>query len=547
MGKWIAIGFLIVLLISIIVIKRGVIIIHFQRLFKKKRTTQDPINTYNFDLIGRYYHNSIEKKKYYHTINNSIANDLDIDDVFQFIDRTSSKIGQQFLYAKIRTIGDIKELKQFDDFADQLQKEKESSQFIKSHLEKLSDSDGYLLERLIHEPLINHPYARLARILAFSFIIILGIGLFYPFLFLLLLPIFIVNLILYYNNKSNIAYYSSAIHELSKTLRVAKKVSTDVVIKDQHSDLSFINDIDKIRRKLWMISPEKIESNDLMLPLVVVSDLVKIALNIELISFSNLISNLESKQPNIEKLFRFIGQIDSALSVAYLRAEDMPMCKPTFSSQKEINVENIVHPLIESCISNSITLNNKSLLLTGSNMSGKTTFIRTISINSILAQTIYTVFAKQYTAPFFKLFSSIRISDDLMQETSYYLKEVLTIKDFIAASQSKEQCLFVLDEIFKGTNTIERISAGKAILQYLNKNNHLVIVSTHDVELAELLENSNYSLYHFCEEIVNGNLLFNYQLKEGRLKTRNAIKILELYNYPEEIIDDARNTENFLD
>jgi DNA mismatch repair ATPase MutS len=102
-------------------------------------------------------------------------------------------------------------------------------------------------------------------------------------------------------------------------------------------------------------------------------------------------------------------------------------------------------------------------------------------------------------------------------------------------------------KFLKVQNTTERISAGKAILHYLNNKNHLVIVSTHDIELTELLENNGYSLYHFCEEIVDGNLLFNYHLKESRLKTRNAIKILELYNYPNEIINDAKNTENLLD
>lgn len=274
--------------------------------------------------------------------------------------------------------------------------------------------------------------------------------------------------------------------------------------------------------------------------------LLYIMSNIEILSFNSLINDLDAKKASINKLFCFIGEIDSALSVASLRTDDMPTCKPTFVDQKKISIKNIIHPLINNCVSNSLTLDNKSLLLTGSNMSGKTTFIRTISINSILAQTIYTVFAEKYTAPFFKIFSSIRISDNLMQETSYYLKEVLTIKDFITAAKNDEQCLFVLDEIFKGTNTVERISAGKAILEYLNKGNHIVIVSTHDVELTELLENNNYSLYHFCEEIVDNNLLFNYQLKEGRLETRNAIKILELYNYPEEIIIDALNTENFL-
>ena len=101
----------------------------------------------------------------------------------------------------------------------------------------------------------------------------------------------------------------------------------------------------------------------------------------------------------------------------------------------------------------------------------------------------------------------------------------------------------MLDEIFKGTNTIERISGGKAILSYLNQKNHIVLVSTHDIELTELLEKENYNLYHFSEQIKNDELLFDHKLKSGKLKTRNAIKILELYNYPEKIISDARKIQ----
>ena len=80
----------------------------------------------------------------------------------------------------------------------------------------------------------------------------------------------------------------------------------------------------------------------------------------------------------------------------------------------------------------------------------------------------------------------------------------------------KESCLFVLDEIFKGTNTIERISGGKAILSFLNKANHVVLVSTHDIELTELLEKDHYKLYHFSEQIENENLFFDHKLKTRR-------------------------------
>jgi len=271
-------------------------------------------------------------------------------------------------------------------------------------------------------------------------------------------------------------------------------------------------------------------------------ELIKIQFNIGTILFYSFIDSITNEKENLDKLFQFIGEIDSAIAVASVKAGSSVVCKPQFSPKKTIKLVEIYHPLIKNCILNNLALNNKSLLLTGSNMSGKTTFIRTLAVNSILAQTLNIAFAKEFITPFYKVYSSIRISDDLLEETSYYLQEVLSIKQFIEASKDSAPCLFVLDEIFKGTNTIERISGGKAILDYLNKEQHFVVVSTHDIELTDLLQD-NFDLYHFTENITNSKLYFDHKLKKGKLTTRNALKILELYNYPKEIINDAKKTE----
>ena len=172
-------------------------------------------------------------------------------------------------------------------------------------------------------------------------------------------------------------------------------------------------------------------------------------------------------------------------------------------------------------------------------MSGKSTFLRTLAINSILAQTIYTCFADEYNTPIVKQFSSIRIDDNLFEGKSYYFQEVHIMGSLITEAQQPNQNLFVLDEVFKGTNTVERISAAKAILSYLNRDNNIVIVSTHDIELADMLE-SEYDLYNFTETIEDDELHFDHKIKSGQVKTRNAIKLLELSNYPAEIISEAR-------
>jgi DNA mismatch repair ATPase MutS len=352
-----------------------------------------------------------------------------------------------------------------------------------------------------------------------------------------------VNIIFHYKNKENITYYISAVKQLSEALKVGKELSSEPKIKLQFSDISFIKKVSAIQTKTEFIGFENYLVNEYALLFWLIIELVKIMFMVEYIIFFNFVDDLTDEKENIDKLFQFIGEIDAALSVASLKSGNLKICEPVFTTEKQVFTKEIIHPLIENCIANDIHLHNKSLLLTGSNMSGKTTFIRTIAMNAILAQTLNICFAKSYSAPFMKIYSSIRITDDLLEETSYYLKEVLTIKELIAASNAKSPCLFVLDEIFKGTNTIERVSGGKAILSYLNTENHIVLVSTHDIELTELLEHENFELYHFSEIIENEQLHFDHTLKAGRLKTRNAIKILELYNYPEKIILDARKTE----
>jgi DNA mismatch repair ATPase MutS len=179
-------------------------------------------------------------------------------------------------------------------------------------------------------------------------------------------------------------------------------------------------------------------------------------------------------------------------------------------------------------------------------MSGKTTFIRTIGINSISALTINTCFADRFNLPRLKIFSAIRISDDLMNNKSYYFEEVLTIKNMLDESLKDNSNLFLLDEIFKGTNTIERISAGTAVLTALNRGNNLVFVSTHDIELTDML-NKEFDLYHFSELVDNKTVDFDFKLKEGKLKNRNAIKILKINGYPDSIISEAIEISRHLD
>jgi hypothetical protein len=528
----------------------------FSNYRKKKRikkTQNDLLNNwskqksqdeFHFVSIEKYFNNNNEKKDTFHIISDRCATDLDINETFKIIDRTSSKIGQQYLYYKLRSIENIDKLKDFSSLTLLFEENEDLRLKAQLNLTSLNSNDSYSFESLVTSEPIEKPkiiwLIYTLSILSISFILL---GFFFPIFFIFLIPILATNMVFHYKNKWEVSNYIDGVSQLSKALIVSKNLVSYPKIKNHFNNTSFIKEIEKISLKTAFISFEKKVDNEYAIALWIVSESIKVLFNFEYIIFYSFIESITKRKEDLKNMFHFIGEIDSAISTASLKASEYKLCKPKFVEDKELVVKDIYHPLIEQCIVNDLSLLSKSLLLTGSNMSGKTTFIRSVSINSILAQTINICFAREYTAPFFKLYSSIRITDDILENTSYYLEEVLTIKELIDISNSKNPCLFVLDEIFKGTNTIERISGGKAILSYLNKGNNVVLVSTHDIELTDILNKENFELFHFSEQIENNELTFDHKLKEGKLKTRNAIKILELYNYPTEIIEDAKRTE----
>jgi len=499
---------------------------------------------FNFYSIGQYFKNNFHKKDSFHIISDRTANDLDIDAVFKFIDRTVSKIGQQFLYYKLRTVQNIDSLNNFDTLTNLFATDKDLRLKCQLILYKISANSNYDFELLINKKPIEKPnYLKYIYGLSVLSVLAILLGFINPVFFLMLLPIFAVNIALHYKNKQNVNSYINAINQLNRSLSVGQQLAKFDKIKSHFKELSFLKKISKIKLKTEFVSIDRHIDNGFLMVLWYTVELIKIQFNLSTILFYSFIDSITKDIKSIDNLYQFIGKIESAISIASVKSGNLTICKPVFSKEKHINTIGIYHPLIENCVENSLVLDNKSLLLTGSNMSGKTTFIRTLAVNSILAQTLNFCFASKYNAPFLKVHSSIRITDDLLDDTSYYLKEVLTIKELIEASKDSHPCLFVLDEIFKGTNTIERISGGKAILSYLNKKQHIVVVSTHDIELTDLLKIDDFDLFHFTEKITNNELFFDHKLKKGKLTTRNAIKILELYNYPNDIINNAKLIE----
>jgi DNA mismatch repair ATPase MutS len=296
---------------------------------------------------------------------------------------------------------------------------------------------------------------------------------------------------------------------------------------------------------MGIFSQNKIQS-DFNIILFLILENIKILFLIEPILMFRTLRQLSNKRSAIMALFNYIGEIDSVISIATLRNNIPYYCIPKIKAETTFKFKNIYHPLIENCIPNTIDTNKNSILITGSNMSGKTTLLRTIAINTLLAQTINTCFAESFELSPMRIFSAIRISDDLFSGKSYYLEEVSTIKKMLDVSEQHNN-LFLLDEIYKGTNTIERIASGAATLSYLTNNGcNIVIVSTHDMEMIEFLKGS-FNFHYFSNTIKDNNICFDYKLKKGYISSTNAIRILELYSYLEEITSNARKFQNYYD
>jgi len=506
-------------------------------------------DSFNFDLIEKYYKRK-DHSETFQQLSDKTCNDLDFQELFMFLDRTGSRIGQQFLYNRIRTIPvDSESLQDNEEIINEFNENPEFRLFVQSQLSTLNSLDSFFISSLFQEEHLKAPKGFFVfRLLSFTSLLSILLIVFNPAIVFVLFGVFLVNLIVHYWNKRNLYQYLNSLPQLLRLNTVAQEFYKHEMLRKINPDLSeSISVLNKVRNRMMFFKLEVRLEGDMQALFWGILEFFKILFLLEPLLLFGVLRQLDTKRKEIEEVFRFVGEIDSMISIASLRKGLDNYCLPVVNHDKKIIVaDEVYHPLIPDCVRNSIHVNGKSILLTGSNMSGKTSFIRTIAINAISGLALNTCFAQQFSMPRMRIFSAIRISDDLMNDKSYYFEEVITIKEMIDKSRDGKQNLFLLDEIFKGTNTVERISAGKAVLSALTKAENIVFVSTHDIELADLLKDE-YELYHFSEKVDNRTVDFDYKLKEGKLKNRNAIRILQINDYPEEIISEAFEISKKLD
>ena len=203
---------------------------------------------------------------------------------------------------------------------------------------------------------------------------------------------------------------------------------------------------------------------------------------------------------------------------------------PEYTDKNYMAAKDIVHPLIDGCVDNSFEI-ARGMVITGSNASGKSTFLRTVLVNCLLSETIYTATAKEFKLKPSYIFSSLSLKDSLAENESYYMAEINSIKRVMCARDEGKNIICFLDEVLRGTNTIDRIAAATEILNNLTGDTILTFAATHDIELTYLLEKL-YDNYFFREEILTANgkedIYFSYKINVGRSDTRNALQLLRI-------------------
>lgn len=234
-----------------------------------------------------------------------------------------------------------------------------------------------------------------------------------------------------------------------------------------------------------------------------------------------IFNKLHEKIIDLEILFDSISEFEVLISLANIGLDNDVYSIPTFSDN--IIAKNMKHPLLKDCVDNDFTLSG-GVVLTGSNMSGKTTFMRTLGINQILFNAGGITLSKSFSSSYLPIYTSLRANDLLSEGISTFYAEILRMKAINNAIK-ENKCLILIDEIFKGTNAYERINASFKVIDKLNSYNAYFIISTHDFELCDA---NNILNYHFNEEYNDDKISFDYKIKEGKCTSKNALYLLKM-------------------
>lgn len=514
---------------------------HFvKRLYDEYGTLpQKEYKPEQFASISHYFQNHPEK----FIVDDITWNDLNMDEMFKMLNSTYSAAGEEYLYYMLRTPcmqqEELLKREEIISWFQENQDERVAYQFIFSKLGSCGKFSIYdylgFLDNLGTRSNLGH-YLSILGI--FVSIVILFVNI--PIGLVVLVTILIYNNLSYFKIKSEIEPYITSFAYVFRLLDTAERLKKHQVtlLEDEFKELIHCsNSMNSFKAGSYLVMSGARMSGSGN-PLEMFLDFIRMGFHIDLIKFNQMLSQVRKHINEIDRMITILGRIDALIAVGAYRAAK-PYCVPEFTDKLEIAAKQIYHPLIDNPVKNDIAT-DCCVLITGSNASGKSTFLKTAALNAILAQTIHTCPAKYYRASMFRIYSSMSLRDDVQGGDSYYMVEIKSLKRILAAASNTETqpVLCFVDEVLRGTNTVERIAASTEILRSLSGGNCICFAATHDIELTHLLENI-YHNYHFAEEIAEDDIFFSYKIMNGRATTRNAIRLLGIMGYDQKIIKEA--------
>ena len=259
-------------------------------------------------------------------------------------------------------------------------------------------------------------------------------------------------------------------------------------------------------------------------------------LNCYLLWDYQILSKLEKwKSSNKDEFYKWmisLGDFEALVSLAGFTYNNHGWATPKINDDYTLKGKNLSHPMLgEKGVGNSFDINKdkRVILITGSNMSGKSTFLRTVGFNCILAYLGLPVKGESFEVPILKVYTCMRTGDNLEESISSFYAEILRIKIIVEGVKRGEKILFLLDEIFKGTNSLDRHEGAEILINQLLEGNTLGLVSTHDFELCDMeKKDSTIQNYNFREYYEDNKLKFDYILRKGVSQTRNARYLMKM-------------------
>lgn len=517
--------------------------------------------------IDRYFRKHVENGQ----LDDITWNDLGMDDVFRNMNHTYSAIGEEYLYYTLRSTGhgfkDLEELEKVTQYFIDHEGERVSVQLLMAKLGYMGKYSLYdYLDHLDYLGKRSNRNAYIRNALFFACLALMPFAFSYALIGMVV--ILIMNNLIYYKQKSEIEPYVISFVYILKLLDCCEKIEKQIknfpdrnaALETEFQELDkTVTDLKPLRKgSFWVLCGNGSLGGD---PAGMIVDYVKMAFHVDLIHFNRMLAYLRGHVGDVDRICTGLGKLETCIAIGAFRAglrkkngfsvPKLYECGTAGGFPEEnkivLNMTDGYHPLLEKPILNSVDA-DKGILITGSNASGKSTFLKTVALNAILAQTIHTCTCASYRAPLFSIYSSMALRDDLQGGESYYIVEIKALKRILEASAGDERpVLCFVDEVLRGTNTVERIAASTQILKSLAQKHTLCFAATHDIELTELLDGV-FENYHFTEEISGQDVVFPYLLMKGKATSRNAIRLLEMIGYDEGIIREAEKmAEHFLD